>query len=248
MKKYKPFYIVDGKLSATQYHPDEVAFMSWKENGVFSKKRVCDSNDLKIEELKAKYATGNYIVYFKTKPMYNYIKFPRTKQPSFGDDLDTVLIALKDEKIADVVIANLDVEVIGTKGNGFRYPVDSFFKEYNENHKYQLKEQPKQVSEDAFTVTETAVFPKKEKVSGDFASKVYELTYSIAEMLISKNKKYGNSALEPNRIFSKMDSIEQLYVRIDDKLSRISNQNLNDDEDVIEDLIGYLVLLKIAKS
>jgi hypothetical protein len=39
---------------------------------------------------------------------------------------------------------------------------------------------------------------------------------------------------------------EGLLVRIDDKLKRIKNGSLdNDDEDVINDLIGYLVLLKI---
>jgi len=79
-----------------------------------------------------------------------------------------------------------------------------------------------------------------------FTSKVYEITNALAEMLISKNDKYGNSALEPKRIFSKADAIEQINVRIDDKLSRMSNQD--EDEDVIEDLLGYLVLLKIAKK
>jgi predicted RNA-binding protein associated with RNAse of E/G family len=39
---------------------------------------------------------------------------------------------------------------------------------------------------------------------------------------------------------------EGLLVRIDDKLKRIKNGSLEkDDEDVINDLIGYLVLLKI---
>ena len=65
-------------------------------------------------------------------------------------------------------------------------------------------------------------------------------------MLLSKNKSYGNSALEPSRIFSKADSIEQLKVRIDDKLTRIKTQGFDDSEDTLNDLIGYLVLLKIA--
>jgi predicted RNA-binding protein associated with RNAse of E/G family len=39
---------------------------------------------------------------------------------------------------------------------------------------------------------------------------------------------------------------EGLLVRIDDKLKRIKNGSLEkDDEDVINDLVGYLVLLKI---
>ena len=79
-----------------------------------------------------------------------------------------------------------------------------------------------------------------------FKDEVYAVTNSIAELLVSKNKKYGNSALEPKRIFSKASSTEQILVRIDDKLSRIANQNIDEDEDVLEDLIGYLVLLKIS--
>lgn len=39
-------------------------------------------------------------------------------------------------------------------------------------------------------------------------------------MLLAKNAAYGNSALEPVRIFSKADPTEQIRVRIDDKLSR----------------------------
>ena len=68
----------------------------------------------------------------------------------------------------------------------------------------------------------------------------------IAELLISKNKKYGNSALEPRRIFSKASPIEQINVRIDDKLSRIANRQSDDDEDVEKDLIGYLVLKRVC--
>jgi predicted RNA-binding protein associated with RNAse of E/G family len=42
---------------------------------------------------------------------------------------------------------------------------------------------------------------------------------------------------------------EGLLVRIDDKLKRIKNGSLEkDDEDVINDLIGYLVLLKIQSN
>ena len=70
----------------------------------------------------------------------------------------------------------------------------------------------------------------------------------IKELLIHKNRKYGNSALQPNRIFSKCSATEQLLVRIDDKLNRIMKGAglLASDEDVVNDLIGYLVLLKIS--
>jgi len=70
----------------------------------------------------------------------------------------------------------------------------------------------------------------------------------IKQLLIEKNKKYGDSALNPSRIFSKSDAVEQILVRIDDKLNRIQKGAglLANDEDVIMDLMGYLVLLKIA--
>ena len=68
----------------------------------------------------------------------------------------------------------------------------------------------------------------------------------VAELLISKNKKYGNSALEPRRIFSKASAIEQINVRIDDKLSRIANRQSDEDEDVEKDLIGYLILKRVC--
>ena len=67
-------------------------------------------------------------------------------------------------------------------------------------------------------------------------------------MLIEKNEKYGDSAFNPKRIFSKADSDEQLKVRIDDMLSRYSNSNINEDEDVLLDLIGCLVLLEISQN
>lgn len=69
----------------------------------------------------------------------------------------------------------------------------------------------------------------------------------IKEMLLDKNKRYGDSALSPLRIFSKADAVEQIKCRLDDKLSRLSNQRSDEDEDVILDLLGYLILLLISQ-
>ena len=80
-----------------------------------------------------------------------------------------------------------------------------------------------------------------------FAFKVHQILQEIEDMLISKNEKYGDSVLNPNQIFSKASKIEQINVRIDDKLNRIKNRTDDEDEDVDGDLIGYLVLRKIAK-
>jgi len=81
-----------------------------------------------------------------------------------------------------------------------------------------------------------------------FKNKVYEVTNSIAELLITKNRKYGNSALEPINIFNDQTPYEKILTRIDIKLERIKANGLNGDikYDSLNDLISYLLLLKLA--
>lgn len=72
----------------------------------------------------------------------------------------------------------------------------------------------------------------------------------VSKILVRKNRKYGDSAANPMRIFSKASPVEQLLVRIDDKLSRIARGDglLDTDEDVLRDLVGYLALLAAMKT
>jgi len=71
----------------------------------------------------------------------------------------------------------------------------------------------------------------------------------IKEMLLAKNRSYGDSAIRPISMFARgLSSESQIRVRIDDKLNRIIQGNKADDEDVIQDLIGYLILLRIARK
>jgi hypothetical protein len=83
-------------------------------------------------------------------------------------------------------------------------------------------------------------------ISAPSGNKIWNVCHEIAQLLIEKNISYGDSALSPNRIFAQSNNVEQLKVRIDDKLNRIqNNQGFAGDND-IDDLIGYLILLKIA--
>lgn len=85
-------------------------------------------------------------------------------------------------------------------------------------------------------------------MSKETENSITQVVLGIEKMLIEKNRAYGDSALEPVRIFSKAQTIEQLYVRIDDKLSRVEGGHEYPGDDTIKDLIGYLVLLLIAKE
>ena len=71
---------------------------------------------------------------------------------------------------------------------------------------------------------------------------------TITDMLVAKNRAYGDSALDPVRVFAKSDAMEQIYVRIDDKLSRVKRGHEYPGDDTIFDLVGYLILLLIAKE
>jgi hypothetical protein len=79
-----------------------------------------------------------------------------------------------------------------------------------------------------------------------FADEVDAVVGEISSMLIAKNAAYGNAALDPVRVFSKASPVEQILVRIDDKLSRLARGSAA-GEDVEMDLLGYLVLLRIAR-
>ena len=70
----------------------------------------------------------------------------------------------------------------------------------------------------------------------------------IKGILLSKNLKYGDAALNPIRVFSKANTLEQLNVRLDDKINRIMNRQDDEDEDPELDLIGYLILKRARKN
>lgn len=72
----------------------------------------------------------------------------------------------------------------------------------------------------------------------------------LKEMLLEKNRKYGNSVLEPINIMSKATPLEGCLTRIDDKLKRLSNMGVGTqpDEDTVLDLIGYLIIYRVGKE
>ena len=78
--------------------------------------------------------------------------------------------------------------------------------------------------------------------------RINETVDRLRDMLLKKNASYGNSALEPVRIFSHCDPTEQIRTRIDDKLSRLIKGHEMANEDTYIDLWGYLTLLIIAED
>jgi len=84
--------------------------------------------------------------------------------------------------------------------------------------------------------------------------KITTVVDSLAKVLITKNKDYGDSATEGSPIFAtdkNKDSMDAkqfgLCCRIDDKLHRIQNGGITPRTlDSVWDLAGYLILLLIS--
>ena len=80
-----------------------------------------------------------------------------------------------------------------------------------------------------------------------FKSDLSNLLSNLEDLLLAKNKAYGNSALKPLNVFSKASSEDVIRQQIDHKLSRIVNADETTKNDTV-DLIGYLILFCISKD
>ena len=134
--------------------------------------------------------------------------------------------------------------------------VEGMIKEFEDNKKvgtYEEKPHTSTLGNKAFVGSNP--FEGLAKSSRKWADKldsqkeIKKVAEEVVEMLLEKNKQYGDSVLSPNRIFSKASQDEQIKVRIDDKLNRLmlGDDSMESDEDIIKDLIGYLILLLVSQ-
>lgn len=96
-----------------------------------------------------------------------------------------------------------------------------------------------------FKTALAAQFPGE--MDGPNADLIMGVCIGLGRFLCAKNKAYGDAALNPMRVFSSASAEEQLRVRIDDKLSRLS-RGAAAGEDATIDLAGYLVLLLASRE
>ena len=79
-----------------------------------------------------------------------------------------------------------------------------------------------------------------------FSRDLTEVMENLKGLLLRKNEQYGDSIFNPVRVFSTGDPIEQIRVRIDDKISRMNSSPYDYIEDTVTDLIGYLIIYQMA--
>lgn len=86
-----------------------------------------------------------------------------------------------------------------------------------------------------------------ESASQSLPDAVVAWLQTVADTVRARNATYGDSAIDPIRVFSRASSDEQLRVRIDDKLSRVA-RGAGATPDTLVDLAGYIAILAVAQQ
>lgn len=89
--------------------------------------------------------------------------------------------------------------------------------------------------------------PKNESDLTNSQLRIIEVCESMKDLLLYKNEKYGDSALNPEPIFYKGNATNSILIRLNDKIGRIKNNTeelprMND----VADVIGYCTLLLVS--
>lgn len=87
-----------------------------------------------------------------------------------------------------------------------------------------------------------------EKIS-DTQRKLMDVLDGMKSLLLYKNRKYGDSAINPKKVFYKGDTTNSILIRLDDKIGRImSNTDDRPRVNDVADIIGYCTLLLVSMN
>jgi hypothetical protein len=84
-------------------------------------------------------------------------------------------------------------------------------------------------------------------VSTDSMEDITKVCDCLKEFMLEKNRRYGNSALDPCDTFGKYSANDTINIYMNAKLKRIKNSDEERMNDHV-DLLGYLVLKCVDKG
>lgn len=82
----------------------------------------------------------------------------------------------------------------------------------------------------------------------EFYAAIREECVALGEMLVTKNRMYGNAIMRSPNVFSKTTPLDKVNDRLDDKLSRVMSGQEDDMEDAKIDIAGYLILERVIRA
>lgn len=139
------------------------------------------------------------------------------------------------DKLHDSVVARFDdaevsfdddVFIVSCKDGKYTYPMRSF--EF--------------VTSEITTLIDIDKLKSSNEELHSSRHKIETICDGMKDLLLYKNEKYGDSALNPKNVFYKGDATNSIKIRLDDKIGRVMNCNETRINDVC-DIIGYCVLL-----
>jgi len=77
--------------------------------------------------------------------------------------------------------------------------------------------------------------------------KIKQKCDEIRDLLLEKNKSYGNSVFNKGILFE-VEPMYAIQARINDKLNRIKSKNTYLSENDLMDLTGYFILLQVLRD
>ena len=77
--------------------------------------------------------------------------------------------------------------------------------------------------------------------------KIKDILAGMTDLLLYKSRKYGDSVVNPKKIFYKGDSTNSILIRLDDKIGRVtSNTEEKPRVNDVADIIGYCTFLLVS--
>ena len=156
-----------------------------------------------------------------------------------GRALTTDEIMMSLEACTDCIKRNTEVTKNGSNVKPAPTPVVKV--EFDENtsvFKAEDEEGKKWESSNGVNWTEKAT---------DTQRKIIDVLDGMKQLLLYKNQKYGDSAINPKKVFYKGDSTNSILIRLDDKIGRVmSNPDDKPRVNDVADIIGYCTLLLIS--
>ena len=120
---------------------------------------------------------------------------------------------------------------------------DDICPDCKQKHKQLMPE----IKPEDYNVTENGNVLKLDNADSPTQQKIKDVLEGMKNLLLYKNHKYGDSAINPKKIFYKGDSTNSILIRLDDKLGRVmSNTEEKPRVNDVADIIGYCTLLLIS--